>query len=251
MVRLATAFGIAVLIHAAVLFTDTRWPLRQPPRLANRQVLTMQLVARQPHRPPALRQLPKPPPPLPPEPPAAPQPTPQEPVVSKPVVAPKPMADKPQPAPTKPIVNHTPPPNVEAPAPEPVAAVDPPLETPLEPSHETTAETAVSTAAAESETSPAAEATVVMATPRYRDNPLPIYPRLARKRGIQGTVILEVFVEADGRVGGLRIAESSRHNMLDRAAEKTVRQWLFEPGREGQQAVAMWVRVPVDFRLQE
>jgi protein TonB len=248
--RLFTAFAIAALIHAALFLTAPTWTLHQAPRLAHRQALTMRLVARQAYRPPALRRLPKPPPPLPPEPPAPPKPRSNKPVVSKPVVSPKPVVNKPKPTPTKPIVNDTPPPKVKAPAPEPVAAIDPPRETPIVPSRETTVEAAVSDAATESAPSTAAEATVVMATPRYRDNPLPVYPRLARKRGIQGTVILEVFVEADGRVGDLRVAESSRHTMLDRAAMKTVRRWLFEPGREGQRAAAMWVRVPVDFRLQ-
>ncbi len=250
MVRLATSFTIAALIHAALLLTEGPWRLCQAPRLDHRQVLTMRLVARPAYCPPAMHPLPQPPAPLPPKPPAPPKPTAKKPMVSKPVVSAKPVVNKPKPSPTKTIVNDTPPPIVEAPAPEPAAAIDPPAEPPLAPPRETMPETAVSDAAKQSPPSPAADATVVMATPRYRDNPLPFYPRIARKRGIQGTVILDVFVEADGRVGDLRIAESSNHRMLDRAAQKTVRQWRFEPGREGERSVAMWVRVPVDFRLQ-
>jgi len=32
------------------------------------------------------------------------------------------------------------------------------------------------------------------ARPRYRDNPAPAYPNLARCRGLEGTVVLEMWV---------------------------------------------------------
>jgi len=89
-----------------------------------------------------------------------------------------------------------------------------------------------------------------MARPRYSDNPPPVYPSIARKRKYQGTVVLDVFVEADGRVGNLHIAQTSNYSLLDRAAMKTVRRWQFEPARRGNHTVAMWVRVPIQFHLQ-
>jgi len=89
-----------------------------------------------------------------------------------------------------------------------------------------------------------------MATPRYNENPPPVYPAIARKRNCQGTVILEVFVKEDGRVGDLRVVESSNYSLLDRAAAKAVRRWLFEPARRGDRKVSMWVNVPVRFRLE-
>jgi TonB family protein len=54
---------------------------------------------------------------------------------------------------------------------------------------------------------------------------------------------------ADGSVGDLRIIESSRHRLLDRSAMKAVKHWQFQPGRQGDDTIAMWVRVPVQFRL--
>ena len=38
------------------------------------------------------------------------------------------------------------------------------------------------------------------ATPLYRQNPVPEYPLIARKRGYQGTVVLEVLVTREGKV---------------------------------------------------
>ncbi|MBW2047240.1 MAG: energy transducer TonB [Deltaproteobacteria bacterium] len=87
------------------------------------------------------------------------------------------------------------------------------------------------------------------ARPSYKDNPAPPYPRRARKRGYQGTVLLKVLVGRDGRVRELRVQTSSGHSILDRAAVKAVKQWIFEPGTVGNERVEMWVRVPVRFEL--
>jgi protein TonB len=87
--------------------------------------------------------------------------------------------------------------------------------------------------------------------PSYRDNPAPQYPRLARRRGYQGTVILDVLVDPEGRVDDLRLFKSSGYSSLDRTAIASVREWSFEPGRKGGEKVKMWVRVPISFRLKE
>ena len=87
------------------------------------------------------------------------------------------------------------------------------------------------------------------ARPIYRNNPRPQYPRLARKRGYEGTVVLEVLVDERGRVGDLRVFTSSGYTSLDRAAVASVEKWLFEPGARGDESVAMWVRIPVRFEL--
>ena len=90
---------------------------------------------------------------------------------------------------------------------------------------------------------------VTEAVPLYKVNPPPEYPRLARKRGYQGTVVLEVLVDRNGRVGDLRLFTSSGHSILDRKAMASVKGWLFEPGMKGDKKLDMWVRVPVRFEL--
>ncbi|MEA3280236.1 MAG: energy transducer TonB, partial [Thermodesulfobacteriota bacterium] len=82
------------------------------------------------------------------------------------------------------------------------------------------------------------------AVPLYRVNPPPEYPGIARKRGYQGTVVLEVLVDQNGRVGDLRLFTSSGHSILDRKAMASVKGWLFEPGMKGDKKLDMWVRVP-------
>ncbi len=87
------------------------------------------------------------------------------------------------------------------------------------------------------------------ARPAYKDNPRPRYPKRAKRRGYEGTVLLEVLVDRSGRVKDLRILTTSGHPVLDRAALKSVNGWIFEPGMVGDEKVDMWVRVPVRFEL--
>ena len=87
------------------------------------------------------------------------------------------------------------------------------------------------------------------AIPVYQENPPPKYPRIARRRGYQGTVILEVFINREGKVSDLRILESSGHSVLDRAAVASVKLWSFKPGARGEEKVEMWVKVPIRFQL--
>nr|WP_321465705.1 energy transducer TonB [uncultured Desulfobulbus sp.] len=91
--------------------------------------------------------------------------------------------------------------------------------------------------------------TVIPARPRYRDNPPPAYPELARRRQMEGTVVLDVLVNSTGRVDALTVHATSGHSLLDNAALRAVRNWLFVPGKRGGMPLAMSVRVPVRFNL--
>jgi protein TonB len=56
-------------------------------------------------------------------------------------------------------------------------------------------------------------------------------------------------VLADGRIGEVLVQQSAGHPELDEAAADAVRRWRFDPARRGPEAVAMWVLLPVEFRL--
>lgn len=92
---------------------------------------------------------------------------------------------------------------------------------------------------------------IIRAVPAYQNNPPPEYPKMARRRGYEGTVVLEVLVNRDGKVKDLRMLKSSGYDILDSAAEESVREWVFEPGSVGGRKVDMWVRVPVRFELKQ
>jgi protein TonB len=88
------------------------------------------------------------------------------------------------------------------------------------------------------------------AIPLYKENPSPGYPALAKKRGYEGTVILEVLVTKDGRAGIVSVFQSSQYPTLDEAAVSSVKKWRFEPGKIGDRKVDMPVKIPIRFKLE-
>ena len=84
----------------------------------------------------------------------------------------------------------------------------------------------------------------------YLNNPKPEYPRMARRLGEEGTVLLRVFVSAQGAPETIELHRSSGSPRLDRAARETVRSWRFVPARKGERPVGAWVLVPITFVLQ-
>lgn len=87
------------------------------------------------------------------------------------------------------------------------------------------------------------------AMPDYSNNPPIVYPRRARQKGYEGTVVLEVLVDRDGKVDDLRILASSGYGILDRSAVKSVKAWSFTPAKKGSGTIDMWIKVPIRFNL--
>jgi protein TonB len=83
----------------------------------------------------------------------------------------------------------------------------------------------------------------------YLNNPKPAYPPLARRRHMEGTVILWVEVGADGRPLSVTVKRGSRFAILDKAAVDAVRRWRFVPAKRFGRAVSSAVEVPIRFRL--
>jgi len=83
----------------------------------------------------------------------------------------------------------------------------------------------------------------------YLDNPPPVYPAISRRMGEWGTVLLRVYVSGGGHAEKVEIKASSGSQRLDGAAMEAVRQWQFVPAKQGDQAVAAWVLVPISFNL--
>lgn len=95
----------------------------------------------------------------------------------------------------------------------------------------------------------AGKTAVVKAVPAYSRNRRPAYPAIARRRGWEGKVVLEVLVLADGSAGKVTILHGSGHDLLDTAALGAVRQWTFVPGAVDGAVVAMRILVPIVFQL--
>lgn len=85
----------------------------------------------------------------------------------------------------------------------------------------------------------------------YLSNPKPAYPALAKRMGLEGTVRLKVLISREGSALKIEIAQSSGHEILDKAAIEAVRNWRFTPAHQGESPVDEWVQVPVVFRLKK
>jgi TonB family protein len=86
----------------------------------------------------------------------------------------------------------------------------------------------------------------ILAPKKIRDV-LPVYPDDARQARVQGVVILEITVAADGSVADARVLRSI--SLLDAAAVAAVRQWQYEPTLLNGVAVPVIMTVTVNFSL--
>jgi protein TonB len=83
----------------------------------------------------------------------------------------------------------------------------------------------------------------------YLHNPPPVYPLSAKRRGMEGRVMLRAEVQPDGRCSRVELKNSSGWEVLDQAALSAVRAWRFEPARQGTQSIVAWVEIPITFKL--
>ncbi len=83
----------------------------------------------------------------------------------------------------------------------------------------------------------------------YLNNPIPSYPPIARRTGVQGKALLRVHVSTEGIAIEVQLHQSSGSSALDEAALEAVRKWRFVPAKQGTEPVVAWVLVPIDFRL--
>ncbi|MEF1306628.1 energy transducer TonB, partial [Vibrio owensii] len=91
---------------------------------------------------------------------------------------------------------------------------------------------------------------VMIDQPAFVSQPVqPRYPRSARKRGIEGVALYEVWLDENGNQVKQVLIESSGAEMLDVSALRAIKQWQFSPHISGGQKVAHRVQIPVRFKL--
>ena len=78
--------------------------------------------------------------------------------------------------------------------------------------------------------------------------PRPNYPRIARKKGLEGTAMVEVMFNEWGEQLALTLVKSSGFSLLDKAALEAVETWQFEAPPQ-KLASHYKVRVPIRFAL--
>jgi protein TonB len=85
------------------------------------------------------------------------------------------------------------------------------------------------------------------APPRLLKNVKPQYPQDAFVKKIEGTVLIEILIDSQGRVVRAKVIQSVP--MLDAAALQTVYQWVFQPAIKNGRPVPTIAHAPVHFRI--
>ena len=89
-------------------------------------------------------------------------------------------------------------------------------------------------------------------SPRLVKDVKPRYPRGAMDAGIQGTVLVEAVVGADGKVGDVQVTRSlDTVYGLDDEAVRCVKRWLFRPGTQEGKPVPVQVEIELTFTLRK
>lgn len=84
----------------------------------------------------------------------------------------------------------------------------------------------------------------------YLQAPAPDYPRAALRARSQGTVLLQVLVDIDGKPLRVDVRNSSGDRRLDAAArEQVLRRWRFRPAMRDGRTVRALGLVPVAFSI--
>ncbi|GLQ52623.1 energy transducer TonB [Dyella flava] len=85
----------------------------------------------------------------------------------------------------------------------------------------------------------------------YRSSPLR-FPAQGIRARMEGTVMLLVLVDENGKPLEVKIEQSSGYPLLDKSArEQVLSGWLFQPAVIDGHTVKAWARVPVSFALQQ
>jgi len=209
--------GLSLLVHGAVLFLVSRIDFEMPVEVAPRQgKASVRLRASVDQR--------------------------QQPTKQPQKESPRPTKDvPPAPDPVEVLVTELPEP-LQVPTRLPPPAPPEPRVTPPKP------EKVMQVASVPSPASEASEGAVDQ-LPVEAVNPPPPYPPEAKAAGQEGRVWLRVKVDATGKVVAISIHESSGYELLDDAALRTVRRWIFYPAKRNCKPVSYEYLKPVRFYI--
>ena len=76
-----------------------------------------------------------------------------------------------------------------------------------------------------------------------------VYPEIARKAGIEGTVIVYARISKDGNVIATRIIKPLGNSGCNEAAISAIKKVKWKPAMQRDKPVTVWVSVPVRFKL--
>ncbi|MBI2568546.1 MAG: energy transducer TonB [Candidatus Schekmanbacteria bacterium] len=75
-----------------------------------------------------------------------------------------------------------------------------------------------------------------------------VYPELARRSQIEGTVVLEAVIGTEGKLEEVKLVKPA-HPLLDKSAEDCVRKWSFEPAIVNGRKIKAFFNATVNYKF--
>lgn len=82
------------------------------------------------------------------------------------------------------------------------------------------------------------------------NNPAPVYPEIARRAGVEGTVWVKIWVDKEGNPRKAQVLKSDAE-LFNQPAIDAAMKWKFTPAIMNNGPVAVWVSIPFKFRLNQ
>jgi protein TonB len=76
----------------------------------------------------------------------------------------------------------------------------------------------------------------------------PVYPEMAQRANMEGTVWVKIWVDKEGKAKKAVVIKSDAE-IFNEAATKAAMQWVFTPAIMNNGPVAVWVAIPFKFKL--
>jgi protein TonB len=84
--------------------------------------------------------------------------------------------------------------------------------------------------------------------PQVVIHPIPEYPDIAKRIGLEGSVTVKILLDKEGRVKKTLLAKSS-DEIFDQPALEAAKKWVFTPALMNGKPVQIWVAIPFRFCL--
>jgi protein TonB len=76
-----------------------------------------------------------------------------------------------------------------------------------------------------------------------------VYPEEARKKGINGQVLVRFHLDEHGTISHLHVKSAQPPDIFNLNTLAAIRKWRFQPGVHDGKTVPVWVELPVEFEL--
>ena len=77
----------------------------------------------------------------------------------------------------------------------------------------------------------------------------PKYPEIAQEAGIEGTVVLQAFINKKGKATSIKVLEGVPNTGFDQASIDAIRKTKFKPAKKGWKSIGVWIYIPIYFEL--